>query len=226
MVTKNLLGLERLETRDTPRVGFSSLTLPTLQFVSGTVFADANGNGVRDAGENGVNGVRVYLDTNGNGVRDLGEPSAVTSSRLSVSFEGGQVVTRQEAGAYTFNGAVGGKASTGAVRVELPAGATLTTPVQTIPAATAVPPVNVGLSGVSGTPDSTSIAPPAPVVVAPPSGGTTTTGSSASVSAIASVGPDGKAFASVSGSVSGNGTVFGSASATGTNGTITSIFVG
>ncbi|MBX9585111.1 MAG: hypothetical protein K2X87_32800 [Gemmataceae bacterium] len=38
--------------------------------VGGTKFADANGNGVRDAGEGGQAGATLWVDRNGNGIRD------------------------------------------------------------------------------------------------------------------------------------------------------------
>ena len=47
--------------------------------LSGTVFADTNKNGVRDAGERGLAGIVIYLDSNGNSVRDPDEPSVTTS---------------------------------------------------------------------------------------------------------------------------------------------------
>jgi hypothetical protein len=43
--------------------------------VTGTVVGDTNGNGVRDAGENGLAGVAVFADLNGNGALDAGEPT-------------------------------------------------------------------------------------------------------------------------------------------------------
>ena len=48
--------------------------------VSGTKFADVNGNGVRDAGEPGLANWRIYVDLNNNGVRDAGEPFADTDA--------------------------------------------------------------------------------------------------------------------------------------------------
>ncbi|MBY0459589.1 MAG: hypothetical protein K2V38_19905, partial [Gemmataceae bacterium] len=156
---RNMLGLESLETRDTPSRGFApglTFTLPTFQFVSGVVFADANGNGVRDAGENGVNGVRVYADLNNNGVRDANEPSAVTQSNQSISFQNGQGVVTDRPGSYLFNAAVGRNLSSGPIRVELPAGASLTTAVPTFPAQANLPQYAIGLAGVTGTPDTAS----------------------------------------------------------------------
>ncbi|HEX2973839.1 MAG TPA: SdrD B-like domain-containing protein [Tepidisphaeraceae bacterium] len=51
--------------------------------VSGTVYYDANGNGVKDSGENptfnlGNRGWLVYVDSNQNGAYDAGEPSTQT----------------------------------------------------------------------------------------------------------------------------------------------------
>jgi hypothetical protein len=39
--------------------------------IAGAVIADVNGNGVIDAGEPGMDNVRVYLDANGNGMLDI-----------------------------------------------------------------------------------------------------------------------------------------------------------
>ena len=46
--------------------------------VSGTVFNDANRNGINDPAENGLAGWTVFVDTNANGVLNAGERSAVT----------------------------------------------------------------------------------------------------------------------------------------------------
>jgi SdrD B-like protein len=48
--------------------------------VSGTKFDDRNDNGIRDAGEPGLAGIRVFVDYNGNGAFDAGEPSALTGA--------------------------------------------------------------------------------------------------------------------------------------------------
>jgi hypothetical protein len=48
--------------------------------VSGVVFADRNQNGVRDAGENGLPGIRVYFDSNGDGAYSPGEPSVLSAA--------------------------------------------------------------------------------------------------------------------------------------------------
>lgn len=57
--------------------GVRQQTTPQPPVVRGTVYADANGNGVRDAGEAGVGGGTIFLDTNSNGTPDTGEPVAV-----------------------------------------------------------------------------------------------------------------------------------------------------
>ena len=77
--------------------------------ISGSVFNDANHNGLQDPGESGLAGVTVYLDANNNGVLDPGEPSAVTGQN----------------GTYTFAGLQSGA---GVVREVLPAGWRRTTP--------------------------------------------------------------------------------------------------
>ncbi len=46
--------------------------------VGDRVWADFDGDGVQEAGEPGINGVRVYLDLNGNNSFDSGEPFSIT----------------------------------------------------------------------------------------------------------------------------------------------------
>jgi hypothetical protein len=63
--------------------GFSILALGRVgqpATISGTVYNDKNGDGNRDAGEGGMNGVKVYLDSNNNQKPDSGEPNAVSGS--------------------------------------------------------------------------------------------------------------------------------------------------
>ena len=60
------------------------LTQTTL--VSGSVFNDANSNALRDSGESGLSGWRVYVDANRNGVLDAGERSVLTNSNGDWSF--------------------------------------------------------------------------------------------------------------------------------------------
>jgi hypothetical protein len=48
--------------------------------ISGTVFNDANGNGIRNVGEGGLSAFRVYVDANNNGVFNAGERSVLTNA--------------------------------------------------------------------------------------------------------------------------------------------------
>jgi hypothetical protein len=54
--------------------------------ISGTIFVDRNGNGVRDASEPAQSGWRVYLDVNRNQRFDAGERSVVTGSNGAYAF--------------------------------------------------------------------------------------------------------------------------------------------
>src|SRR5262245_21746589 len=68
------LSIESLEDRLVPST------------VSGSVFNDINGNGLRDAGEAGIGGAVVYLDLTGDNIADAGEPAAVTAADGTYSF--------------------------------------------------------------------------------------------------------------------------------------------
>src|SRR5689334_10218950 len=57
----------RMVTVGSADVGGLNLGLRPIGKVSGTVFADLNGNGKRDAGEQGIAGVSVMLDVNSDG---------------------------------------------------------------------------------------------------------------------------------------------------------------
>jgi RHS repeat-associated protein len=57
---------------------------------TGEVFADTNGNGQQDPGENGLAGWTVFLDANGNGAPDNGEPQATTDSNGTYEIDGVQ----------------------------------------------------------------------------------------------------------------------------------------
>lgn len=65
--------------------------------VAGTVFADADGDGARGAGEGGQSGWTVYADLDDNGVKDSGEPSAVSDSSgdYSLSLDPGTYTVRR-----------------------------------------------------------------------------------------------------------------------------------
>jgi hypothetical protein len=67
--------------------------------VSGTVFNDLNGDGVRQTNEPGLAGVIVYADLNDNGVFEPGDPSATTDASGNYVLNGlpaGTVIIRQE----------------------------------------------------------------------------------------------------------------------------------
>ena len=64
--------------------------------ISGTVFNDANGNGVRDAGEQGLAGWTVFVDANQNGIADPGEQTTTTAAAGQYVFSG------LAAGTYTI----------------------------------------------------------------------------------------------------------------------------
>ena len=66
--------------------------------ITGTVWADANHNGVRDPGEGGLAGVTVFLDVMGDGKLDPGDPIATTDASGTYTFTGlapGRYTVRQ-----------------------------------------------------------------------------------------------------------------------------------
>jgi hypothetical protein len=56
--------------------------------VQGSVWLDANENGIRDINESGIAGIRVFADLNKNGRHDQGEPLANTNSSGSYTLGG------------------------------------------------------------------------------------------------------------------------------------------
>lgn len=56
--------------------------------IEGTVWYDVDGDGVRDAGDDGLEGFRLYLDDNGNGAWDPAELSTLTDAGGAYSFGG------------------------------------------------------------------------------------------------------------------------------------------
>ncbi|MCA9167999.1 MAG: tandem-95 repeat protein, partial [Planctomycetales bacterium] len=66
--------------------------------VSGTVFLDANANGVDDPEENGLAGWTVFVDSNGDGRLSAGEPMSVTDTRGRFAITG--VPAAQRVGLY------------------------------------------------------------------------------------------------------------------------------
>ncbi len=79
--------------------------------VSGYVWNDVNGDGLRTANEGGVPGVRVYQDRNANGLRDATEATALTAAD----------------GSYSFLATPALFGTTSNIRLEIPAGTTQTT---------------------------------------------------------------------------------------------------
>jgi hypothetical protein len=94
-----------------PAEGFYSLTVTSGQSVTGrdfgnqsgtvtgNVFRDTNGNGIRDSGEPGLSVWTVFADLNNNGVLDPGEPSTTTDSQGNYVLGGlpaGDVAVREQ----------------------------------------------------------------------------------------------------------------------------------
>lgn len=96
--------------------------------IAGVVFDDKNGNGTKDAGENGINGRRVWVDLNNNAMIDAGEPGGYLGSRGMFGFEdlvAGTYTVRAEAIAGWTNvgsGAATITLSAGKVKVNVPFG--------------------------------------------------------------------------------------------------------
>lgn len=67
--------------------------------ITGRVFSDANRNGTLNAGEGGVGGVLVYADLNGDGVRNGTEPGATTAAdgTFALAVAAGTVTVRMVA---------------------------------------------------------------------------------------------------------------------------------
>ncbi len=55
--------------------------------ITGTLWKDANGNGLKDTGDSGFSGWRVFIDTNKNGVFDTGENSVLSDSSGNYTFK-------------------------------------------------------------------------------------------------------------------------------------------
>ena len=90
-------------------VGHLDFGNTTTALISGTVFNDANANGLFDATEHGVSGFRVYVDLNHDGKFESNEASAISDASGNWSIAG------LAAGSYI-------------VRVALPLAVRLTTP--------------------------------------------------------------------------------------------------
>jgi predicted outer membrane repeat protein len=83
----------KTDQRGLPRITDGSLDIGAYQeqqfgTVTGTVFNDANGTGLRDSGEAGIANARVFLDYDGTGVWDQAtEPSTVTDAAGVFTFK-------------------------------------------------------------------------------------------------------------------------------------------
>lgn len=93
-------GLESLE----PRRLFSTL--------SGTLFADPDADGLRDAGEPALSGWTVFLDANNNGLLDPAEATAITDAAGGYSFptptQSNYTVAALAQNGWTQTGPIGG----------------------------------------------------------------------------------------------------------------------
>ncbi len=77
IATPNVTSRALATSEDARDVDFGYRSLTS---VGDRVWNDANADGIQDAGETGISGVRVYLDINGNGIFDSAtEPSATTN---------------------------------------------------------------------------------------------------------------------------------------------------
>ncbi|TAK56769.1 MAG: T9SS type A sorting domain-containing protein, partial [Bacteroidetes bacterium] len=70
---------------DSPDNNFGNFLLAT---ISGQKFNDVNGDGDKDAGENGLEGWTIYLDSNNNGNLDVDESSTITNGSGMYTFTG------------------------------------------------------------------------------------------------------------------------------------------
>ena len=75
----DLIRLNVNNNQTTP-AQFLNTQAPLVGKVTGTVWNDVNGNGVREAEDTGIPGWTVFADLNTNRVLDAGEPSAITDA--------------------------------------------------------------------------------------------------------------------------------------------------
>jgi hypothetical protein len=76
-------------------LGAFKVAIPVVGSIAGNVFNDANSNGVKDAGEKNLAGVRIYIDANKNGAFNSATEKSVLSDAL-----GNYKFTGLAAGAY------------------------------------------------------------------------------------------------------------------------------
>jgi len=116
--------------------------------IAGVVFEDKNANGVKDAGENGVRGRRVWVDLNNDGLISAGEPGGYVGQKGLWGFEqllaGTYTVRVEEITGWrnTGTGAFTVTLAAGKVKVGVPFGQQKIVPV----AGSALPtPRNIGI---------------------------------------------------------------------------------
>jgi VCBS repeat-containing protein len=92
---RSLLSKHTARKRPFKRAGRRSLLLESLEArqlmageITGTVFNDANANGLDDSGDNGLPGWTVFVDTNRDGKLTAGEPSTVTDVKGRYALSG------------------------------------------------------------------------------------------------------------------------------------------
>ncbi|MDP7348482.1 MAG: SdrD B-like domain-containing protein, partial [Phycisphaeraceae bacterium] len=72
----------------TPDINFGNFGNSGLVTISGMKYEDQDGDGVKDAGEPGLQGWTIYIDANDSGTLDAGETSAVTNVSGEYEFTG------------------------------------------------------------------------------------------------------------------------------------------
>ncbi len=73
----------------------SDVNFGEIPSITGTAFADSNGNGQLDSGEHGIASLTVFVDIDGTGAPDASNPSTTTDANGAYSFSG------LAAGSYT-----------------------------------------------------------------------------------------------------------------------------
>jgi protocatechuate 3,4-dioxygenase beta subunit len=84
---QNQTGLDFANVPDDSSTGDPGGSNPT-GMITGQVFGDINGTGIKVAGDPGLAGWRVYLDLNHTGVFDPSEPNTLTNAQGNYTFTG------------------------------------------------------------------------------------------------------------------------------------------
>ena len=88
---------------------FEEWRIQTVSRINGVKFNDLDGDGVKDAGENGLAGFTMYIDANNNNILDLGEVTAKSDANGSFTFyslTAGTYVVREILALSDISGAV------------------------------------------------------------------------------------------------------------------------